>query len=154
MSKACALCLRRFRGFAPKYPTTFEKVDETFVFLHFLKYPLWTLPGREACPRHTPYVPASSSRRSSRAFDTRKPSGVNRRDWGDIRIRWGGQVLAFSSRRRKARSPAGPNLSPQPASLSPSVRRRRSMAYYGKDPPGPSSAGADPARKPSRSRGK
>ena len=34
VSIQCVLCLRRFRGFAPKYPTTFEKVDETFVFLH------------------------------------------------------------------------------------------------------------------------
>ncbi len=36
MSRQRVLCLRRFRGFAPKNPTTFVKVDETFVFLHFL----------------------------------------------------------------------------------------------------------------------
>ncbi len=29
------VCLQRFRGFAPKNPTTFEKVDETFVLPNF-----------------------------------------------------------------------------------------------------------------------
>ena len=38
LSELRALCLRRFRGVAPKNPTTFEKVDETFMFLHFSKY--------------------------------------------------------------------------------------------------------------------
>ena len=50
VSIQCVLCLRRFRGFAPKNPTTFEKVDETFVFLHFLKYSLWALPMKRPFP--------------------------------------------------------------------------------------------------------
>ncbi len=52
VSRQRVLCLRRFRGFAPKYPTTFEKVDETFVFLHSLEYSLWTLLPQDSLLRN------------------------------------------------------------------------------------------------------
>ncbi len=50
VSKAGRVCLRRFRGFAPKNPTTFEKVDETFAFLNFLNTHFGTCISPKAAP--------------------------------------------------------------------------------------------------------